>query len=265
MKLIWYPFFVADYARDTAQLSMLEDGAFRRLLDHYYLTGSPLPVEPVQLHRICRAVLADEQAAVNAVVAQFFTLTERGLVHERVEAELRKNSEISKKRSTAAHKRHGKVVAADSIPMEATTSALQVQDLVHAQSQSQTTSLSPVARVAGIATGKPLPADFTPTPAHQALANNLGLDLVAQLALFQDYYTASDERLVDWHAKFSGWLRRAPGFGASAYAGKPVRRASNPRHVLAPTDYAQDASQYGSAPLTLAQISELEAEHACAL
>ncbi|GAB3255067.1 YdaU family protein [Chitinimonas naiadis] len=265
MKLIWYPFFVADYARDTAQLSMLEDGAFRRLLDHYYLTGSPLPVEPVQLHRICRAVLADEQAAVNTVVAQFFTLTERGLVHERVEAELRKNSEISKKRSTAAHKRHGKVVAADPALPEVTSSALQVQLPVHTQSQSQTTNSSLVVRAGSAAAGTPLPADFAVTPAHQVLANNLGLDLAAQLDLFRDYYTASDERLVDWHAKFSGWLRRAPGFGGSAYAGKPARRGSNPRHVLAPTDYAQDASQYGSTPLTLAQINELEAEHACAL
>lgn len=258
MKLIWYPFFVADYARDTAQLSMLEDGAYRRLLDHCYLTGQALPTAAVQLHRICRAVLPEEQAAVDAVVGQFFTLGEQGWVHQRVEAELRKNSEISKKRSTAALKRHGKVVPALAA---AGSSALQVLQPVQAQSQSQLSTHS--LATPGATAGQPLPANFTPGPAQQALAHNLGLDLAAQLALFCDYYTASDERLVDWQAKFSGWLRRAPGFGGSRHTAKPARRSA--RHAIPATDYALDASRHGSAALTAAELAELEAQHACAL
>ncbi|HEY9101699.1 YdaU family protein [Chitinimonas sp.] len=261
MKLIWYPFFVADYARDTAQLSMLEDGAYRRLLDHYYLTGQPLPTTAVQLHRICRAVQADEQAAVDAVVAQFFTLGEQGWTHQRVEAELRKNSEISKKRSSAALKRHGKLAQGQPAAAEQISSALQVQLPVQTQSQSQIPT--PSLATAGASAGQPLPADFTPGPAQQALAHNLGLDLAAQLALFRDYYTASDERLVDWQAKFSGWLRRAPGFGGSRHTAKPARRSV--RHAIPATDYALDASRHGSSALTAAELAELEAQHACAL
>lgn len=38
---------------------MTEDGAYRRLLDHYYSTGRPFPSNIEKLWRICRAFLAE--------------------------------------------------------------------------------------------------------------------------------------------------------------------------------------------------------------
>lgn len=141
MKLIWYSFHVADYARDTAHLSMLEHGAYRLLLDHYYMTGEPLPANAEQLHRICRAVADAEQHAVQVVVEQFFELTDNGWAHERVEAELAEARRLSEKRRQAAALSHAKrkgsgaqTTARASASADANAEQVQVQ--LHTQSQS---------------------------------------------------------------------------------------------------------------------------------
>jgi len=58
----YYRFFPGDYLRDTGDLSMVEDCAYRRLLDHYY-SEERLPSENLRLYRICRATAPDEQRA----------------------------------------------------------------------------------------------------------------------------------------------------------------------------------------------------------
>jgi uncharacterized protein YdaU (DUF1376 family) len=142
MKIIWYSFYPADYARDTAHLSILEHGAYRLLLDHYYLTGVPLPASAVHLHRVCRTFAEEEQVALHSVLHQFFTLTDDGWRHERVEAELAKSGDISKKRKQAAELRHKK---AKFEPVEnhanacanADANAMQMDAQLHSHTQEQ--------------------------------------------------------------------------------------------------------------------------------
>jgi len=98
----WYAFYVGDYLRDTAHLSMTEHGAYRQLLDHYYSTKQPLPANAEQLHRICRAFGEQEQSAVAKVAEQFFRIESGFLRNKRVDEELEKQKCISKKRSKAA-------------------------------------------------------------------------------------------------------------------------------------------------------------------
>lgn len=72
VRMNYYRRYMGDYARDTAHLSLLEHGAYCLLLDYCYSNDTPtLPPLP-QLYRICRAITPDEQAAVDAVVAQYW-------------------------------------------------------------------------------------------------------------------------------------------------------------------------------------------------
>lgn len=86
--MIRYPHHLGDYATATAELSMLEHGAYRLLLDHYYRTESALVLDFGRLCRVCGAVTAEEQAAVESVLARFFDRTPDGYRHERCEQEL---------------------------------------------------------------------------------------------------------------------------------------------------------------------------------
>jgi uncharacterized protein YdaU (DUF1376 family) len=111
MTDIWYPRYVGDYQRKTSHLSILEHGAYNLLLDHYYATGRPIPAIASVLHRVCRAFAADEQAAVAAVIAEFFYL-ENGLYYnKKAEKELAKRCDLSEKRRLAAQKRYNRTDA----------------------------------------------------------------------------------------------------------------------------------------------------------
>lgn len=65
-----FMFHLGDYYAHTAHLSPIEDLAYRRLIDHYYLHQKPLTGSPAQLARAIR--LRDNVDEVAQVLAEFF-------------------------------------------------------------------------------------------------------------------------------------------------------------------------------------------------
>ncbi|MGH9493534.1 MAG: YdaU family protein [Candidatus Sulfotelmatobacter sp.] len=104
----WYARYPGDYLRDTAHLLLTEHGAYGLLLDHYYSTEGPLPASRDALYRICRAFTDAERAAVDSVLAQFFTLQSEGYRNARADRELKKRAEKRRKLSDAGRRRWGK-------------------------------------------------------------------------------------------------------------------------------------------------------------
>ena len=82
----YYKRHIGDYAAKAGHLSMLEHGAYCLLMDAYYNreTG-PTRAEAL---RLARARSADEVAAVDAVLAEFFTETDGRYIQSRIEDEL---------------------------------------------------------------------------------------------------------------------------------------------------------------------------------
>ena len=105
-EIAWYPFYVGDYARKTAHLSLLEHGAYRLLLDHYYATRQPLPSDPTKLYRICRARSPSERKAVLSVIAEFFTEDGSLMRSEKCDSEIGKQLKYSDSQSAKAKLRH---------------------------------------------------------------------------------------------------------------------------------------------------------------
>lgn len=79
-----------DWARDTAHLSMTEDGAYNRLCDVYYVRETPLPREIPACCRLVRANTAPDRKAVETVLREFFVLSEAGWKHKRCDEEIEK-------------------------------------------------------------------------------------------------------------------------------------------------------------------------------
>ena len=75
----YYEHHIGDYAAATGHLSLMEDAVYTRMLRRYYLTESPLPSDTAQVARLVGARSADEMAAVEAVLAEFFSLFPRHL------------------------------------------------------------------------------------------------------------------------------------------------------------------------------------------
>lgn len=98
----YYEHHLGDYAKDTAHLTIIEHGAYRLLLDRYYGTEQGIPAD--QAHRIARARSKEEKQAVDAVLQEFFILTDGVWKNNRAEQEIKK---FSDKKPKADEKREG--------------------------------------------------------------------------------------------------------------------------------------------------------------
>lgn len=86
----YYEHHLGDYIRDTAHLSMLEDAAYRRLLDVYYIRETPLPNDVKQCCKLVRANSRGEREAVTYILSEFFVLEEDGYHQHRADQEIAK-------------------------------------------------------------------------------------------------------------------------------------------------------------------------------
>lgn len=102
----YYKYYSGDFMRDTAALSLVEVGAYQRLLNHYYATGS-LTSDLSSLFRICAAFTEEEQNAVKKVINLYFKKRADFVTNLRVEKELKMAQEFISKQRAKAYKRHG--------------------------------------------------------------------------------------------------------------------------------------------------------------
>jgi len=91
----WYKFNIADWSLATVHLSLIEEAVYFRLINHYYDTEQPFPLETQSVIRRLR--LDDYAAVVSAILAEFFLKTQNGFVHERCERELKEYRKQAKK------------------------------------------------------------------------------------------------------------------------------------------------------------------------
>lgn len=87
----YYSHHIGDYRRDTMYLSLLEHGVYRQLLDMYYLSERPIPLETEVVFRRLRADTEQERQAVEFVLSEFFQKDETedgGWRHRRCDAEI---------------------------------------------------------------------------------------------------------------------------------------------------------------------------------
>lgn len=77
---------IGDYIRDTVSLTMLEDGAYNRLIDQVYQTERALPKDKKEVYRLARAISPLERKAVDYVLDKFFQLRDDGYMQKRAQA-----------------------------------------------------------------------------------------------------------------------------------------------------------------------------------
>jgi len=80
----YYQFHIGDYASHTRHLSLIEDLAYRRLLDFYYLHE-----QPIKQRDIARQIgMRDHEQDVLTVLNEFFLSTDVGFVSPRADKEI---------------------------------------------------------------------------------------------------------------------------------------------------------------------------------
>lgn len=138
---IWYAHYPGDYGRDTAHLSLIQHGAYRLLLDHYYSTAAPLPSDVTALHRICRAFDQTERDAVDFILSEFFELRADGYHNSRADMELARQGDIRERLSNSGRRGAQKRWAKDGLANGGANGQAIAKPQSYPQSQSSVTPI----------------------------------------------------------------------------------------------------------------------------
>ena len=95
----YFQFNIGDYASHTSRLTPLEDLAYRRMLDLYYLNEHPLNGCLTDVAR--ELGLSEYVNEVKYVLNKFFTETETGFSQKRIDLEIKKYKSNAKNKSKA--------------------------------------------------------------------------------------------------------------------------------------------------------------------
>jgi uncharacterized protein YdaU (DUF1376 family) len=82
----YYTWNIGDYSSHANHLDIVEDCAYRRLLDRYYLSEAPIPKDVSVAARLIG--MREHQPEVEIVLNEFFTQTASGWVNKRAEQEI---------------------------------------------------------------------------------------------------------------------------------------------------------------------------------
>lgn len=202
----YYEHHLGDYVRDTAHLSMLEDGAYRRLMDACYIRERPLPLDLRECCKLARAASKSERDAVAYVLKEFFEEAEDGYRQRRIDMEIARFQSKSRKAKASADARwqtsERNANASDPhMPTQCEGNALQ----------------SPVSNPQGEGNGlnghahpvkakrksSRVPPEFVPDVAF-ALAELPDLDVDREVAKFRDWEFKTPRS--DWPAVWRNWI-----------------------------------------------------------
>lgn len=210
----YYPHHIGDYSRDTAHLSMLEDAAYRRMLDLYYASERALPMNRQGLYRLVRAKSKAEQNAVDVILGEFFQETDHGWRNARADLEISRAQEKSQSARESAGKRWQAEGNANALRTHsegiATPDAKALLPITNSQepiAKNQKRAEAPQR-----SRGSRLPAEWVPSEILKAWAVKERPDLNLEVTeeRFRDYWKAvpgSKGLKLDWDATFRNWVR----------------------------------------------------------
>lgn len=81
--MIYFEMYPGDYLKDTTRLSLVEHGAYFKLMLAYYAEEQALPESLAELYIIASAITTADKAAVKKVAERYFPVAEDGLRHSK--------------------------------------------------------------------------------------------------------------------------------------------------------------------------------------
>lgn len=90
----YYKFNIADWSLSTAHLSLEEEAIYFRLINHYYDTQLPIPLET---QSVIRRLRLGSEEKTTAILDEFFIKSDNGWTHKRCEKVLKEYRKTAKK------------------------------------------------------------------------------------------------------------------------------------------------------------------------
>jgi uncharacterized protein YdaU (DUF1376 family) len=193
--MYYYQFHIGDYRSATLHLSNEEDLAYRRLLDMYYDTEKPIPLDVAWVSKRIKTA----PAIVRDVLNDMFKQTKDGFIHSRCDKEIAVYKGFSDAGKRGAAKRWGK--GGDSPPIATPIATINQEPI--------TINHKPIVKATK---GSRLSADFVLQEDWIVFCQTERPDLNPQKVFdsFKDYWTAKAGNQgvkLDWNATWRNWVR----------------------------------------------------------
>ena len=104
----YFEYNIKDYRADAFQLTLIQHGAYKQLIDQYYLNEKPLTLN---IDDLCYELLIrgdDEKKAIVFILEKFFDKTEDGYAHKRCDVVIKKYKAKSNQSRNAVNTRWAK-------------------------------------------------------------------------------------------------------------------------------------------------------------
>jgi uncharacterized protein YdaU (DUF1376 family) len=213
---------IGDLAAATRGMTLLQRGAYDALLDAYYLSERPLPLDRNACYRLAGAISNPERDAVNFALITFFYQQDDGWHQKRCDAELARwyaKSEKARESSAiavAVRRANAKHLATERSPddqpnghLPTTHDPRPITALPQPPSGVSVMTVPPAPKKAPPKPSlKPLPPGFGISDRVRAWAEEKGhTRLEERLEHFLGYVRRSGKRYVDWDEALMGAIR----------------------------------------------------------
>jgi uncharacterized protein YdaU (DUF1376 family) len=223
----YYKFNIADWNLGTAHLSLVEEAIYFRLINFYYDSEQPLPLETHTVFRRLR--MASESVIAQQIIDEFFTKTDKGYIHERCDVllkEYRKTAKNNRSNGAKGGRPRKDAACEETQPKPSGFPPETQQEPKHNPNQEPlTTNQEPETSLKDLvpqqaATPKKratrLPDDWRPDREYWEAAALINKSItqewfVATVHKFKDYWIAKsgkDATKADWLATWRNWIRR---------------------------------------------------------
>jgi uncharacterized protein YdaU (DUF1376 family) len=202
----FYPFHLGDYAAHTKHLNLLEDLAYRRMIDLYYTSEKPLPLDPEKVARLIG--MRDHMQEVSDVLSDFFVKSEDGYINSRCDKEIETYRAKADRAKSANKARWGADKSDTPIKSDMKSDA----DRIPTKNQEPITKNQEPKSKAESATATRLPADWKPSVDDIEFCKTARreLEVIEVASRFRDYWIAqpgAKGRKLDWPATWRNWVR----------------------------------------------------------
>jgi len=246
----YYQFHIGDYKSHTHHLSLLEDLAYRRLLDFYFLHEQPIK------HRdIARQIgMREHEEDVMTVLNEFFISTADGFVSPRADKEIKQYKEFSEAGKRGAAKRWS------TPPHEGAISPPNATPIATINHKPITTNHKPKRENKR---GSRLAQDWflSKSMGDWATQERPDLDVRQVAEQFKDFWVAQAGQKgvkLDWDATWRNWVRNTKAAKPNPYDVGRLTVAPSNEPDPALLKIAEDAKKAAPIPLAvLAKMAEL--------
>lgn len=203
----YYKFNIADWHLATSHLSLEEEAVYFKLINFYYDSESPIPLETQSVIRRLR--LGSVKETVGIVLQEFFVLQEDGWHHLRCDEEIEKyhhKAEVNQKIGKLGG-RPKKINDLENNPKITQTVSKNNPQITLTTNHKPITS-SEATKTKKRKTSMPLNKDTMPESYEDFIKNERpDLDPLQTYYKFCDYWLGNGETKADWLATWRNWVR----------------------------------------------------------